>query len=256
VSAAPGRLAGRAVLVAGAAGGIGAAVAQALADDGARLALCDLGAKSADTAQLAEHVGAAGPGATVIPVDLASVDSIRSCVATAAERMGRLDVVVNCTGTIIRKRSVDLRPEEWDTVLGLNLRGAFFLAQAAARVMITQGGGKVISLASTLGLVGSRERASYAASKGGLVNLTRALAVEWAPHNIQVNAVAPTFVATPLTAGLFKSRARLNEVLRQTPARRLARPEEVAAAVVYLASREADMVTGITLPVDGGWTAL
>lgn len=250
------RLGGRSVLVVGAAGGIGESVVLAMAAQGAAVVLSDLAQRQGRLQELASAIEGSGGVARCLAVDASDVANIRQAVGEAAEFFGGLDVLVNCTGTIVRKPSVELEPEEWDRVVDLNLRGAFFLAQAAARVMIPRGRGKVISLASTLGLVGSVERAAYAASKGGLVNLTRALAVEWAPHNIQVNAIAPTFVATPLTAAYFRRPGRLKEVLRQTPSGRLAKPEEVAAAAVYLAGPDADMVTGVTLPIDGGWTAV
>ncbi|HVB78275.1 MAG TPA: glucose 1-dehydrogenase [Candidatus Nitrosotalea sp.] len=250
------RLGGRSILVVGAAGGIGESVVWALVAQGAQVVLSDLPQRQGQLQELVGAIEGSGGVARWLAVDASDVADIRRAVDQAADLFGGLDVLVNCTGTIVRKPSVDLEPEEWDRVVDVNLKGAFFLAQAAARLMIPRGRGKVISLASTFGLVGSVERAAYAASKGGLVNLTRALAVEWAPHNIQVNAIAPTFVATPLTASYFRRRGRLKEVLRQTPAGRLARPEEVAAAAVYLAGPDADMVTGVTLPVDGGWTAV
>jgi 2-deoxy-D-gluconate 3-dehydrogenase len=160
-------------------------------------------------------------------------------------------------GLNVRTTSLEVTEEAWDTVLDVNLRGVFFSAQAAARHMVRQGrGGKVVSIASIMGLVASpRSSVAYCASKAGVVNMTRALAIEWAEHNIQVNAVAPTYVRTPLTEALFADPAMLEGVLERTPNHRLATTEDIAEAVAFLASPAASMITGVTLPVDGGWTA-
>jgi 2-deoxy-D-gluconate 3-dehydrogenase len=160
-------------------------------------------------------------------------------------------------GVNVRKPALEVTEDDWDTVLDVNLRGVFFSAQAGAAQMVRQGrGGKVVCIASIMGLVASVvSSVAYCASKAGVVNLTRALAIEWASHNIQVNSVAPTFVRTPLTEGVFQNEAFLQLVLSRTPNGQLATPQSIADAVVFLASPRADMITGTTLPVDGGWTA-
>jgi NAD(P)-dependent dehydrogenase (short-subunit alcohol dehydrogenase family) len=160
-------------------------------------------------------------------------------------------------GVNVRRASLEVSEEDWDAVVDVNLRGVFFSAQAAGQHMVRQGrGGKVVCIASIMGLVASsRSGAAYCASKAGVVNLTRALAIEWAEHNIQVNAVAPTYAPTPLTEGLFQDEGLLASVLERTPNHKLATPESIAEAVAFLASPAADMITGVTLPVDGGWTA-
>ena len=160
-------------------------------------------------------------------------------------------------GVNVRRASFDVSEEDWDTVLDVNLRGVFFTAQAGAAEMVRRGqGGKIVSIASIMGLVASsRSSAAYCASKAGVVNLTRALAIEWAEHGIQVNAVAPTWVRTELTAALLDRPGIGDRIAELTPLRRLATPEEVALAILFLASPAAAMITGHTLPVDGGFLA-
>ncbi|MGL6279363.1 MAG: SDR family NAD(P)-dependent oxidoreductase [Gaiella sp.] len=247
------------VLVTGAGSGIGLACAHAFARAGAAVAVTELPDRLARAEEVAAAIAAQGGAARAFALDLRDVRSIEACVEEAAGWRGRLDVLVNNAGVIVRKPALELDEADWDAVLDVNLRGTFFAAQAVARLMLAQepGGGAIVNVASIMGLVGSPERVAYCASKGGVVNLTRALAAEWAPHRIRVNAVCPTFVDTPLTRPMFESQpAFAAAVHERTPMGRLATTEEVAAAVVYLAGTGASMVTGQALAVDGGWTAV
>ena len=185
--------------------------------------------------------------------------SIRECVAGAVEAGGgRLDVLVNNAGINVRQPAFDVTEDAWDLVLNTNLKGLFFTAQAAGRAMRDQNppGGSIVNVASTMGLVGYFDRTAYCASKAGVVNLSRVLAIEWASHAIRVNSVCPAFVETPLTSALFADEAIKSDILHRTPAGRLVAPEEVAAAIVFLAGPSSRMVTGAALTVDGGWTAI
>jgi NAD(P)-dependent dehydrogenase (short-subunit alcohol dehydrogenase family) len=242
----------RVAFVTGAAGGLGRAIASAFAAEGVAVALADLPGRSAELDAMARELG----NAIGVQVDVRQPDTLQAAIEATVQQLGSLDVMVCNAGLNVRKPSLEVTEADWDTVLDVNLRGVFFSAQAGARQMIRQGsGGKVVCIASIMGLVARGGAAAYCASKAGVVNLTRVLGIEWAEHNIQVNSVAPTFVRTALTEGIFSDESFLQFVLRQTPNGKLATPEDIANAVVFLSSRRADMITGTTLPVDGGWTA-
>jgi 2-deoxy-D-gluconate 3-dehydrogenase len=182
----------------------------------------------------------------------------RTAFVTGCEAAGRLDILVNNAGINVRQPAFEVTEEAWDLVLDTNLKGLFFMAQAAGRAMRDQdpAGGSIINISSIMGLVGYYDRAAYCSSKAGVVNLSRVLAIEWVAHQIRVNAVCPTFVETPLTQVMFENEAIKSDILGRTPAGRLATPEEVAAAIVFLAAPSARMITGTALTIDGGWTAI
>ena len=172
------------------------------------------------------------------------------------EQMGRIDVLVNNAGVNIPCDALDFTEADWDAVLDVNLKGLFFLSQRTARRMKETGGGKIVNIASQNGVVGYYKRAAYCSSKAGVVNLTRVLALEWARYGINVNAVGPTFILTPLTQSTFDDPVLREDLLKRIPIGRVGKPEDVVGAVVFLASPAADMITGHTLLVDGGWTAI
>jgi 2-dehydro-3-deoxy-D-gluconate 5-dehydrogenase len=196
-------------------------------------------------------------GATVIGVDRDTVDvakpeAIRAAIDSAAARHGRLDVLVNAAGVIDRRDSIDVTTEQWDRVLDVNLKGTFFACQAATRVMVAAGGGSIVNIASELALAATARRAPYIASKAGVAGLTRALAAEWGPLGVRVNAVAPGLTRTAMTADL--SADELEDYRLATPNRRLGEPADIAGAVLFLASDAARHVAGQVLVVDGGFT--
>ncbi|ANU27679.1 SDR family NAD(P)-dependent oxidoreductase [Planococcus versutus] len=188
--------------------------------------------------------------------DLSSIEEVRTLIDQAAAEFGTIDVLINNAGINIAKPAMEVTEADWDTVLDLNLKTAFFASQAAARYMLEQKNGRIINIASQMAFVGYVKRAAYCSSKGGLVQLTKALAVEWAQQGIRVNAVAPTFIETEFTAKMFENKEFKNDVDRRILLDGLAQPEDISGAVLYLASNLANFVTGETIKVDGGWTAI
>lgn len=243
-------LEGRVAIVTGANRGLGQAYAKALAEAGADILGVSTSGEGAETAAL---VQAAGRRYGHVPADLSTIAPVQGIVDRALADYGRLDILVNNAGIILRNEALDFSEEEWDRVMDTNLKSLFFLSQAAARVMAKQGSGKIINIASMLSFQGGIRVPSYTASKSGVRGLTMALANEWAKHGIQVNAVAPGYIATDNTAALRADQKRSAEILGRIPAGRWGDPADVAGAVVFLASSASDYVNGTTLAVDGGW---
>ena len=253
-------LEGAVALVTGTGSGLGEAASHALAAARARLVITELPDRldraEATAAAIRQHHGAE---ATAVPLDVTDLPGIGRCVeAAVAAYTGRIDVLVNNAGLNVPQMAFDVTEEAWDRVLDVNLKGLFFVAQAVGRRMRDQSpqGGCIVNMASQMGVVGYSNRAAYCSSKAGVVNLSRVLAFEWAEHQIRVNAVCPTFVETPLTRPMFEDPDFKADVYRRIPLGRLATPEDVAHAVVFLAGPGAAMITGHALLVDGGWTAV
>lgn len=243
------RLEGKVALVTGASRGLGAGIADVLKEAGAFVVGTSRDPKSAR--EVAERLQS-----PPVVMDVTRISSVREGVRCVAAEFGRLDILVNNAGVNIPQAVFDVDEQSWDSVMDTNLKGAFFAAQAAARQMVARGeGGRIINIASQAGVVGIEERSAYGASKGGLVTLTRVLAIELAHHQITVNAIAPTFVATELTRSTLEDPAWRQRILSRIPLGKVGEVEDVAAATVYLASSAAALVTGHTLLVDGGWTA-
>ena len=247
------RLDGKVVMVTGASRGLGRHVALAAAEAGADVAVVARGAENLE--EVAGLIAGMGRGALCVSADVSDVADVRRAVGAVVGRFGRIDVLVNNAGTNVQQSAVDVTEEAWDGIMGLNAKGAFFTAQAVGRRMIEGGyGGRIISVASQMAEVGFYKRAAYCASKGVLVQFSKVLAIEWAPHGIRVNCVGPTFIDSPLAREMFADPEIEREALGRIPIGRLGRMEEVAAGVVYLASDGADLVTGHHLLLDGGWT--
>src|ERR671929_682385 len=243
------RLDGQVVLVTGASKGLGAGIADGLKQAGATVVGTSREQKSA--AQVAQRLGT-----VPLVMDVTDVSSVQTGIDRVASDFGRLDLLVNNAGLNIPQSVLDVDEASWDSVIDTNLKGSFFAAQAAARHMVARGeGGRIINIASQAGVVGIEERSAYGASKGGVVLLTKVLAIELAQHGITVNAVAPTFVATELTRSTLEDPTWREKILSRIPLGRVGEVGDVAAAVVYLASPVGSMITGHTLLVDGGWTA-
>jgi 2-deoxy-D-gluconate 3-dehydrogenase len=247
---------GKVALVTGAGSGLGKSIALALAEAGADVIVTELPSRIDRACAVAECIESLERRALALKLDVTSLKSIQRMVERSIREFSRIDILVNNAGINVPKNALDVTEEDWDRVLDVNLKGVFFCAQAVGREMIKRRFGKMINIASQNGVVGFYQRAAYCSSKAGVVNLTRVLAIEWAPYHVNVNAVAPTFVLTPLTEKLFADPSFSREIRRRIPLGRLGRPEDVVGAVVFLASPAADLITGHTLLVDGGWTAI
>jgi NAD(P)-dependent dehydrogenase (short-subunit alcohol dehydrogenase family) len=244
---------GQVALVTGAARGIGRACALALAQAGADVAL---GLRDACTGgDLAKEIEDLGRRALPLQMDMTRLAEVRAAIDGAVAHFGRVDILVNNAGLAPENPAEDVREEDFDLTLAVNLKGTFFASQAAGRVMIRQKYGRIVNLGSQAGFVALPTESVYCMTKAAISHLTKCLAVEWARHNITVNAVAPTFIRTPGTAECLANDAFRTDVLSRIPLGRIGEPMEVAAAVVYLASPAAALVTGTTLLIDGGWTA-
>lgn len=244
-------LSGKVAIVTGANTGIGQGIALALAAAGADIAA--VGRTPAE--ETAHSVRALGRRAEIIAADLSSIEPVQRVVDETLEKLGGLHILVNNAGIIRRADSVDFAEADWDAVIDTNLKSVFFLCQAAARYMIPSGGGKIINIASMLTFQGGIRVPSYTASKSGVGGLTKLLANEWAHLGINVNAIAPGYIATNNTSALQGDETRNRQILERIPSGRWGKPEDMGGAAVFLASAAADYVQGHVLAVDGGWLA-
>ncbi|RAS75531.1 SDR family NAD(P)-dependent oxidoreductase [Priestia endophytica] len=243
------------VVIVGGSKGIGKDMALAFAELESDVIIT--GRNEQDLQEAAAELQQHNPQCSYLTADIQDVQQIYNMIDLAHERLGRIDVLVNNAGINITKPSLEVTEEDWDRVLDTNLKGTFFCAQRAGKYMIEQGhAGKIINIVSQMAFVGYIKRAAYCSSKGGAVQLTKALAVEWAQHQIKVNAVAPTFIETDFTKTMFEDAAFHQDVLSRIPLGELAKPYDVTGAVLFLASDMANFITGETIRVDGGWTAI
>ena len=244
-------LTGRVAIITGANTGIGQGLAIALGEAGADVAL--VGRTPAE--ETAERIRAGGRRAAIIRADLSSIAPVQAIVDRTLDELGGLDILVNNAGIIRRADALEFSEEDWDAVIDTNLKSVFFLCQAAARHMVAKGRGKIVNIASMLSFQGGIRVPSYTASKSGVAGLTKLLANEWAGKGINVNAIAPGYIATNNTAALQADEVRNRQIIERIPAGRWGQPSDLAGAVVFLASDASDYIQGHILAVDGGWLA-
>jgi len=251
------RLKDKIAIVTGASSGIGRAVAIMFSKEGARVVLADLQEESrldTEKPNTREAIEAAGGEALFVRTDVSRAEDVDNLVRVAIERFGRADILVNCAGIFIRNPITEVSDEEWDKVLGVNLKGYFYTCRRVIPEMLKLGGGKIINISSIHGIRGTGTAATYCASKGAVENLTRQLAVDYARSGINVNAISPGTIITAMSKPFRETPEILAEYQSRTLLPRLGTPEDVAHAAVFLASHEADWITGHSLVVDGGWT--
>ena len=246
-------LSGRVALVTASARGLGRACALALAHAGADVAL---GLRRKESGKpLAEEIAAMGRRALPLQMDMQSLDEVRSAITEAHRHFGRIDILVNNAGVSPESPAVDVPEADFDYMVRVNLKGTFFASQAVGRLMIAQRYGRIVNMSSQAGVVALPGEPIYCMTKAAINHLTRCLAVEWGPHNVTVNAVAPTFIETDGTRAALSSPNFATDILANIALGRVGQPVEVAGAVVFLASPAASLITGATLLVDGGWSA-
>jgi 2-deoxy-D-gluconate 3-dehydrogenase len=246
-------LSGKVAVVTGAGRGMGRYMALDLARYGADLVLCSR--TLAELEAVGDEAEALGRKTLVVRTDVGQAGEIERMTALAVERFGRIDILVNNAGMNVPQWAEEVTEEAWDRVMNVNVKGVFLCAQAVGRVMIRQKKGKIINISSQSGSVGLIKRSAYCSSKGAVNQLTRVLALEWGKHNICVNALAPTFVETPMTYPMLQEKSFRDYVMGNIVLGRLCKPEDLTGGLIFLASDASDMVTGHILHIDGGWTA-
>jgi NAD(P)-dependent dehydrogenase (short-subunit alcohol dehydrogenase family) len=247
-----GRLSGKCALVTGASSGIGRGIALRFGNEGAKVAV-NYGKSQENAEAVARTINTNGSEAFVVKADVSERRQVDAMVSDVASRFGKLDILVNNAGIFIEKTLLDTTDEVWNRIIDVNLRGAFLCTQRCVPEMLKIGGGKVINIASIDSIIAEPNTSAYCASKAGVVGLTTALALELAPKRINVNAIAPGQINTPMISEWVKNPEVVHALESKTPYGRLGRPEDIAAAATFLASDESEFVNGVVLPVDGGW---
>ncbi len=247
------QLADKTALVTGGGGGLGRAICLGFAQAGARVAIADISAESAT--ETATQLALNASRSFAQKLDVTDRREVEMAVSRVIENWGTIDILVNCAGRAIRGTALDYQESDWDTIINVNLKGTFLCCQAAGRFMANRRSGKIINIASIGGFIAYPGSIAYLASKGGVVQLTRAFAVELAPYNVQVNAIAPSLFDTPMVSATRSDPESAKYFMDRTPAGRKGRPEEIVGAAIFLAADCSSMVTGHTLAVDGGFLA-
>lgn len=246
-------LTGKTALVTGGSKGIGFGMAHALASYGANVFISSRGAQEGKKAE--EMLRESGLKVTYLPCDVTKREEIEQLVDSIVKQSGSIDILINNAGMNIRKPLVDVEETDWDKVLTVNLKGVFLVGQAVAKQMIKQKYGRIVNISSILGTIGMANQTSYAASKGGINQLTKVWAEELAPYNITVNAIAPAYIKTPMTEGWLSDPERYNNIVNSTMLKRVGDLSDLAGAAVFFASDASSYITGQVLNIDGGWTA-
>ncbi len=245
------KLKNKIAIVTGSRRGIGRSITLELAKEGAKVVVSDIDLKECQN--VCDEIKKTGSDAIAVKCDVSKKRDVDAMVKKTIQKFKRIDILVNNAGVFLMKPFVQMTEKNWDFVLDINLKGVFLCANAVAKQMVKQKGGKIISIASIAGEVGFMNSSAYCASKAGIINLTKELAMELSPHNINVNVVAPGVIATKMTEDMLKDKKTKEVLLANTPLGRMGNPEEIGKAVIFLASNDSNFITGHTLVVDGGW---
>lgn len=245
------KLKNKVAIVTGSGRGIGKSIALEFAKEGAKVVISDINLK--DCLKVCEEIKKIGSDAIAVKCDVSKKTETVNLAKKTIQKFQKIDILVNNAGVVVMKPFIDMTEKDWDFVLDINLKGIFLCAQAVLKQMLKQKSGKIISVASIAGEVGFMNTSAYCASKAGIINLTRELALELSPQNINVNAIAPGVIATKMTENMLKDKKTKEILLASTPLGRVGQPEEIGKAAVFLASDDSNFITGHTLVVDGGW---
>lgn len=240
------------VIVTGGASGLGKAMVEAFAEEGATVVIADV--NKADGLQFASDLSSQGKQADFLFLDVSDAEQVNTAIDSVFKKYGKIDVLCNNAGINVRKFALDISPEEWQKVINVNLSGMFYCAQAVGRVMVQQKSGKIINTASVSAVRGHLKRAPYASAKGGVYQMTKVLAHEWGQYNVNVNAIGPGFVETPLTSKLINGPGVREEMTSKIPMKRLGKTEDIVGPVLFLASDFSSYITGQLILIDGGRT--